>query len=78
MSTLPDLYPGFAEHRIATSGAEIYLRTAGSGPPLLLMHGYPMTHVCWHKIAADLARTHTLILPDLRGYGASSAPHRPA
>ena len=74
MNVAADLFPGFAEHRIKTKGAEIFLRTGGTGPPLLLMHGYPMTHVCWHKIAQELARHCTLVLPDLRGYGASSAP----
>jgi haloacetate dehalogenase len=74
MSAMPDLFPGFAERRIETDGAEIYLRTGGSGPPLLLLHGYPQTHVCWHKVAPDLARHCTLVIADLRGYGASSAP----
>src|SRR5215813_6929538 len=75
MSTLPDLFPGFAERRIKTAAdVEIYLRTGGSGPPLLLLHGYPQTHVTWHKIAPELARHATLVIPDLRGYGASSAP----
>jgi len=75
MSDLPDLFPGFAERRIETSdGVLICLRTGGSGPPLLLLHGYPQTHVIWHKVAPDLARHCTLIIPDLRGYGASSAP----
>ena len=75
MSTLPDLFPGFAEPRIKTApDVEIYLRTGGSGPPLLLLHGYPQTHVIWHKIAPELARHCTLVIADLRGYGASSAP----
>ena len=75
MSALPDLFPGFAERRIKTdAGVEIYLRTGGSGPPLLLLHGYPQTHVAWHKIAPELARHCTLVVADLRGYGASSAP----
>ena len=75
MSATPDLFPGFAERRIMTSeGVEIYLRTGGSGPPLLLLHGYPQTHVAWHRIAPDLARQCTLVIADLRGYGASSAP----
>jgi haloacetate dehalogenase len=75
MTALPDLYPGFAERRIATApGIEIYARVGGSGPPLLLLHGYPETHVCWHKVAPELARHCTLVLADLRGYGASSAP----
>ena len=75
MSTLPDLFPGFAERRI-TTGADvhIHLRTRGLGPPLLLLHGYPQTHVAWHKIAPELARHYTVVVMDLRGYGASSAP----
>ena len=75
MSDLPDLFPGFATRRIeAADGIEIHLRTGGSGPPLLLLHGYPQTHVMWHKVAPDLARHCTLVIPDLRGYGGSSAP----
>jgi haloacetate dehalogenase len=74
MTSLPDLYAGFETRRIKTSGAEIHCRIGGSGPPLVLLHGYPQTHVCWHKIAPELARHATLIIPDLRGYGASSAP----
>ena len=69
-----DLFPGWAERRIRTQGAEIFVRTGGSGPPLLLLHGYPQTHACWHKIAAELARHCTLVIADLRGYGASSVP----
>ena len=74
MADLPDLYRGFKTHRVMTSGAEIHMRTGGKGPPLLLLHGYPQTHVCWHKIAPELARHFTLVIPDLRGYGQSSTP----
>ena len=75
MSATPDLFPGFAERRIKTTqGVEIYLRTGGSGPPLLALHGYPQTHVAWHRIAPELARQCSLVIADLRGYGASSAP----
>jgi haloacetate dehalogenase len=75
MSTLPNLFPGFAERCIRTAAeVEIHLRTGGSGPPLLLLHGYPQTHAMWHKIAPELARRATLVIADLRGYGASSAP----
>jgi len=75
MSNPVDLFPGFAERRIATSAdVEIHLRTGGSGPPLLLLHGYPQTHVIWHRIATELARHCTLVIADLRGYGESSAP----
>jgi haloacetate dehalogenase len=68
------LFPGFQRSRIETSGAEINVLKGGSGPPLLLIHGYPQTHVEWHKIAPALARRFTVVLTDLRGYGDSSKP----
>lgn len=73
------MFEGFEQHRIATNlaegnGAEINVVTAGSGPPLLLLHGYPQTHVMWHKIAPALAEKFTVVVPDLRGYGDSSKP----
>jgi haloacetate dehalogenase len=75
MSALPDLFPGFAQRRIETTdGVQINVRTGGSGPPLLLLHGYPQTHAMWHKVAPDLAARFTLVIADLRGYGDSSAP----
>jgi haloacetate dehalogenase len=74
MSRQADLFPGFASRRITISGLEFFLRMGGAGPPLLLLHGYPQTHACWHKIAQPLAREFTVVIPDLRGYGASSAP----
>lgn len=74
MSQGTDLYPGFAEQRQTIGEADIYARTGGSGPPLLMLHGYPQTHACWHKIASDLARHFTLVVPDLRGYGRSRGP----
>ena len=68
------LFPGFAHQDIRTSGAVIRVRHGGSGPPLLLVHGNPQNHVCWHKVAARLAAHYHVILPDLRGYGDSSLP----
>src|SRR5215213_9712006 len=67
-------FPGFKSKRVKTSGAEINLVHAGSGPPLLLMHGAPQTHVSMRLIAPELARDYTVIVPDLRGYGDSSKP----
>ena len=67
-------FPGFRSARVKTSGAEINLVHAGSGPPLLLMHGAPQTHVSMRLLAADLVKDHTVIVPDLRGYGESSKP----
>jgi haloacetate dehalogenase len=69
-----DLFEGFEARRVDTIGAEIFCRIGGSGPPLLLLHGYPQTHVMFHKIARKLAEHFTVVLPDLRGYGQSSCP----
>jgi len=74
MNTLPELFPGFETHRFAVSGAEIFARIGGDGPPLFLLHGYPQSHVMWHRVAPALAASFRLILCDLRGYGASSVP----
>lgn len=65
---------GFEQDRITTTGAEINLRRAGEGPPVLLLHGYPQTHVMWHKVAPALAERFTVVLTDLRGYGDSAKP----
>ena len=65
---------GFTLKRVATTETEINLRMAGQGPPLLLLHGYPQTHVMWHKIAPHLAERFTVVLADLRGYGDSGKP----
>ncbi|MEI8145175.1 MAG: alpha/beta hydrolase [Alphaproteobacteria bacterium] len=59
---------------VATSGTTIRLRTGGQGPALLLLHGYPQTHVLWHKIAPRLSERFTVVAADLRGYGASGKP----
>ena len=68
------MFEGFAQKRIATDGAKINLVSGGAGPPLLLLHGYPQTHVMWHKIAPALTEHFTVVVPDLRGYGDSSKP----
>lgn len=67
-------FPGFETRKIETSGATINALRGGSGPPLLLLHGYPQTHVEWHKIGLQLAERFTVVLTDLRGYGDSSKP----
>ena len=68
------LFPGFLQKKVRTSGATINLVSAGEGPPVLLLHGYPQTHAMWHKVAPSLARDYTVVCPDLRGYGDSSKP----
>jgi pimeloyl-ACP methyl ester carboxylesterase len=67
---------GFTRSEIKTSGARIVTITGGSGPPLLLMHGNPFTHLSWLKVAPTLARKFTVVATDLRGYGDSES--RPA
>jgi haloacetate dehalogenase len=69
-----DLLVGFQTRDIPTPGATIHVRVAGSGSPLLLLHGFPQTNVIWHKVAPELARRFTVVAPDLRGYGFSSKP----
>lgn len=71
---LKDMYTGFESKRIKLGEQEIFLRMGGTGPALLMIHGYPQNHVCWHKIAPKLSEHFTLILPDLPGYGWSSHP----
>jgi haloacetate dehalogenase len=68
------LFPGFARRRVATPGAEIQCVVGGSGPPLLLLHGYPQTRAMWHRIAPRLAERFTVVCSDLRGYGDSGKP----
>ena len=69
-----NLFPGFETRKVQTAGATIHVVRGGSGPPLLLIHGYPQTHAEWHKIAPRLAERFTVVMTDLRGYGDSSKP----
>jgi haloacetate dehalogenase len=68
------LFPGFKHLDMRTKGAIIRVRHGGSGPPLLLLHGYPNNHVLWYAVAARLAEHYHVVLADLRGYGDSSLP----
>ncbi|CAG0981057.1 haloacetate dehalogenase [Burkholderiales bacterium] len=68
------LFPGFRSMRVDGEGATIACVVGGSGPPLLMLHGYPQTHAMWHRVAPALAGTHTVVCADLRGYGDSSKP----
>jgi haloacetate dehalogenase len=69
-----EFFPGFKKLNKKTSGATINFVAAGSGPPLLLLHGYPETHLMWRKVAPQLAKKFTVVAADLRGYGDSSKP----
>ena len=68
------LFPGFRSVTVEGAGATIACVAGGSGPPLLMLHGYPQTHAMWHRIAPTLARRYTVVCADLRGYGDSSKP----
>ena len=68
------MFQGFTKTQIQTTETSINLVHGGSGSLLLLLHGYPQTHVMWHKVAPVLAENHTVVMPDLRGYGDSGKP----
>jgi haloacetate dehalogenase len=68
------MFEGFDLAHVDTGEAIIRVRYGGSGPPLLLLHGHPQTHMMWHRIAPQLAQRFTVVAPDLRGYGQSSKP----
>lgn len=69
-----DFFPEFKHVTTKTSGATINSVVGGSGPPLLLLHGYPQTHIEWRDVAPELAKKYTVVASDLRGYGDSSKP----
>lgn len=73
MTAVADL-AGFTSHRIDVDGVELAAWTAGSGDPVLLVHGYPQTHTMWHRVGPHLADHRTVVLADLRGYGDSAKP----
>nr|WP_315596469.1 alpha/beta hydrolase [uncultured Cupriavidus sp.] len=68
------MFDGFTTHRIDHEGVPIHAVVGGDGPPLLLLHGHPQTHVIWHKVVGELARHFTVVATDLRGYGDSGKP----
>ena len=69
-----DVFEDFTRTRIETSETVINVVHGGSGPPVLLLHGYPQTHVMWHKVAPMLSKGYSVVAPDLRGYGDSGKP----
>jgi len=68
------MFEGFELRRLRVGEVDINLRIGGRGPALLLLHGYPQTHVMWHKVAPSLAERFTVVCPDMRGYGDSCKP----
>jgi haloacetate dehalogenase len=74
MPNIDALFPGFEAKWIDGPAGKLFARVGGEGPPLLLLHGFPQTHAMWHGVAPALAKTHTVVCMDLRGYGWSTAP----
>src|SRR5205809_2299274 len=68
------LLPGFEYRRLDVDGVAVNCAAAGSGPPVLMLHGYPQNHLMWRDVAPALAEDHTVVLADLRGYGDSGKP----
>jgi haloacetate dehalogenase len=68
------MFSGFIIQDVDVNGVRIHARVGGTGPPVLLLHGYPQTHVIWRHVAAALAQSHTVVASDLRGYGDSDKP----
>lgn len=73
--TTPPTIPGFTYRQVPVAeGVALHTAVGGSGRPIVLLHGFPQTHLMWRAVAAELAGEHTVICPDLRGYGASDKP----
>ena len=69
------MFAGFDEDQVEVAdGTALHVRTAGAGAPVVLLHGYPQSGVCWHRVAPALAERYSVVVPDLRGYGRSSTP----
>ncbi|SDD69922.1 alpha/beta fold hydrolase [Rhodospira trueperi] len=69
--------PGFERRFVTVAGQDVLALIGGDGPPLLMLHGDPQTHLCWHRIAPRLAETHTVVLTDIRGRGETHKPASP-
>ncbi len=74
MSLVAGLFPGFVETVVTVAHAELALLQGGTGPGLLLLHGFPQTRAAWHRVAPRLTRHFTVVVPDLPGYGDSVGP----
>ena len=72
--TVRAVFDGFESRELPTERGTIHARLGGQGPPLLLLHGYPQTHLMWHGAVAALAERHTVVVADLSGYGESFRP----
>lgn len=73
-SNTKTMFEGYQSRKVKVNGVNIHFQIGGDGPPLLLLHGHPQTHVIWHKVADRLAEKFTVVAADLRGYGDSDKP----
>ena len=71
---MAEFFDDFQLDQVKLDEVTLRVRHSGAGPPVLLLHGHPRTHATWHRVAPLLARHHTVVCPDLRGYGGSSKP----
>ncbi len=74
MASTPPVFAGFEARDVPTPRGPIHVAVGGAGPPLLVLHGYPQTHLMWHPVAGRLAERFTVVAADLPGYGASFRP----
>ena len=68
------MFEGFKSKYVQVKKGKVFCKIKGDGPPLLLLHGYPQTHLMWHRTAPELSKSFTVVAADLRGYGNSLAP----
>src|ERR1700710_122773 len=68
------MFENFSVHDVDVGEVVLRVRHGGRGAPVVLLHGHPRTHATWHRVAPRLAQTHTVVCPDLRGYGRSTLP----
>ena len=71
LDVMNGFFANFSSHEIAVDRGSVFARLAGRGPPLLLLHGFPQTHLMWHAVVGELAQHHTVVAADLPGYGLS-------
>jgi haloacetate dehalogenase len=74
LGTIATMFTDFSPFTIERNGVKLQGRAGGKGAPLLLLHGHPQSHAMWHRVAPDLAKRHTVVMMDLRGYGDSGRP----
>jgi haloacetate dehalogenase len=78
LGTITTMFTDFSPFTIERNGVKLQGRAGGKGSPLLLLHGHPQSHAMWHRVAPDLAKRHTVVMMDLRGYGDSARPESDA